>query len=135
MEVFTLAFFGHRCIDNPFEVEENLEKVICDLVAKKEYIEFLVGRNGEFDQCVTRTIRKIKREYRDDNSELILVLPYVTAEYSKNEDNFKEYYYNVEISLKASSAHPKSAIEIRNREMIDRRPCNLFCRGALWRSV
>ena len=45
-----------------------------------EYIEFLVGRDGEFDQLVSSTIRRCKRTIRDDNSSLVLVLPYMTAE-------------------------------------------------------
>lgn len=120
MERFTVAFFGHRYIDNPFKPEEILDRYIRQLLSEKEYIEFLVGRNGEFDQCVASTVRKVKRNYRDDNSELVLVLPYATAEYLNNKEGFEEYYDAIEISYKASIAHPKAAIQIRNKEMVDR---------------
>ena len=44
----------------------------------KEYVEFLVGRDGEVDQLVSSTVRRCKRTVRDDNSALVLVLPYAT---------------------------------------------------------
>ena len=48
------------------------------------------------------------------------MLPYPTAEYIKNKNYFEDYYSDIEISYAASNAHPKSAIQIRNREMVDR---------------
>ncbi len=120
VELFTVAFFGHRYIKNPFRVEKVLYEQIRRILSEKEYVEFLVGRNGEFDQCVSSIVRKIKRENCDDNSSLVLMLPYLTAEYLNNEENFKKYYDSVEVSLRASKSHPKSAIQIRNREMVDR---------------
>ena len=33
MEIFTVAFFGHRYIDNPFRIEERLEEHIYRLLA------------------------------------------------------------------------------------------------------
>ena len=45
LEIFTVAFFGHRYIDNPFKVEELLEEQIRKLINEKEYVDFLVGRN------------------------------------------------------------------------------------------
>ena len=80
MDLFTVSFFGHRKIDNVFFIERNLEMIIRELLLTKEFVEFLVGRNGEFDQLVASTVRRCKRTIRDDNSSLILVLPYVTAE-------------------------------------------------------
>ena len=120
LEIFTVAFFGHRYIDNPFKVEELLEEQIRKLINEKEYVDFLVGRNGEFDQCVSSTVLRVRKNVRDDNSALVLMLPYPTAEYLNNEEYFHDYYTDVEISYEASKAHPKSAIQIRNREMVDR---------------
>ena len=60
MNIFTVSFFGHRKIDNPCFVDEKLEKIVRELILKKEYLEFLVGRDGEFDQLVAATIRKCK---------------------------------------------------------------------------
>ena len=120
LEIFTVAFFGHRYIDNPLKVEELLEEQIGKLINEKEYVEFVVGRNGEFDQCVSSTVLRVRKSVRDANSALVLVLPYPTAEYLNNEEYFHNYYTDIEISYEASKAHPKSAIQIRNREMVDR---------------
>lgn len=76
LEIFTVAFFGHRYIDNPFKVEELLEEQIRKLIKEKEYVDFLVRRNGEFDRCVSSTVLRVRKNYRDDNSSLVLMLPY-----------------------------------------------------------
>ncbi len=120
LEIFTVVFFGHRYIDNPLKVEELLEEQIRKLIEENEYVDFLVSRNSEFDQCVSSTVLRVRKNVRDDNSALVLVLPYPTAEYLNNEEYFHNYYTDVEISYEASKAHPKSAIQIRNREMVDR---------------
>ena len=139
LDIFTVAFFGHRYIDNPLKVEELLEEQIRKLINEKEYVDFVVGRNGEFDQCVSSTVLRVRKNVRDDNSALVLVLPYATAEYLNNENYFHEYYTDIEISHAASVAHPKSAIQIRNREMIDRADL-VICyieheKGGAWQTV
>lgn len=120
MELFTVAFFGHRYVDNILAVEDKLEDIILSLMREKEYVDFVVGRNGDFDQCVSSTVLRCKKKYRDDNSSLVLVLPYATAEYTNNQEYFEDYYDDIEVSYAASNAHPKAAIKIRNREMVDR---------------
>ena len=127
MNIFTVSFFGHRIIDNPFPVEEKLESLIRELLNRKEYVEFLVGRDGEFDQIVASTVRRCKRSVRDDNSALVLILPYTTAEYRNNELSFHEYYDEVEICTEAAEHHFKSAHQIRNRFMVDRSDLVVFC--------
>ena len=139
LEIFTVAFFGHRYIDNPLKVEELLEERIRKLINENEYVDFLVGRNGEFDQCVSSTALRVRKNVRNDNSALVLVLPYPTAEYLNNENYFYDYYTDVEISHAASVAHPKSAIQIRNREMVDRADL-IICyveheKGGAWQTV
>ena len=139
MEIFTVAFFGHRYIDNPFRIEERLEEHIYRLLAEKEYVDFLVGRDGEFDQFASSAVLRLRKRYRDDNSSLILVLPYARAEYLNNEETYHNYYSEVEISYEASKAHPKAAIQIRNREMVDRADLILCCiereQGGAWQTI
>ena len=127
MNVFAVSFFGHRQIDNPFAVEERLKEVIRELLLTKEYLEFLVGRDGEFDQLVASTVRRCKRAIRDDNSALILVLPYATAEYRNNTDSFHEYYDEIEICASSSEKYFKAAHQVRNRSMVDRSDLVIFC--------
>ena len=47
LDIYTVAFFGHRYIDNPLKIEELLEEQIRKLINENEYVEFLVGHNGD----------------------------------------------------------------------------------------
>ena len=139
MKILSVAFFGHRYIDNIIKVENLLEEQIRKLIDENEYVEFLVGRNGDFDQCVSSSVLRVRKHYRDDNSALVLVLPYPIAEYLNNEESFHQYYTDVEVSRAATTAHPKSAIQIRNREMADRADL-IICyiehqKGGAWQAV
>lgn len=126
MEVYTVSFFGHRFIDDPISIEKELRKIILSLMRSKEYVAFLVGRNGDFDQLVSSTIRRCKREYRCDNSAHILVLPYLTAEYRENEESFQDYYDEIEVCETASNSHFKNAFRARNQAMADRSHLVIF---------
>ena len=97
MDIFTVSFFGHRQIHEPLRIERALEKQILDLLYTHEYVEFLVGRDGDFDQLVASMILRCKRSYRDDNSSLVLVLPYLRYEYRNNEESFHRYYGEIEV--------------------------------------
>ena len=48
----------------------------------KDYVEFLGGRNGKFNQIVSSPVRVVKRKIRDDNSSLTLVLPYFPPDFN-----------------------------------------------------
>lgn len=117
---FTVSFFGHSRVNNSLEIEKKLSRLIRELIDEKEYVEFLVGRNGGFDQLAASCIRRTRRTARDDNSALVLVLPYGTAEYKNNRESFESYYDEIEICCDSAAAHFKAAIEVRNRHMIDR---------------
>lgn len=119
MKAFNVAFFGHRCIYNSVQIENVLEQHIRRLIDEKEYIYFRVGRNGEFDLLVSSILHSVKKKYRNDNIEHTLVLPYYTAEYIANEKAYEKYYDRIEHSIMATKVHPKAAIQVRNREMVD----------------
>lgn len=120
LDTFTVSFFGHRYIDNYFTVEKKLEELIRGLLESKNYVEFLVGRDGEFDQIVASTVKVVKRSIGDDNSALVWVMAYPKAEYSNNEESFDDYYDEIEICEASNHCHFKSAIQVRNRNMVDR---------------
>ena len=126
MNVFTVTFFGHRELSDPFAIETRLEETIRGLILKKEYIEFLVGRDGEFDQLVSSVIRRCKEKYACGNVSHILVLPYERAEYRENRDNFESYYDEVEI-YPGDGAYFKDAIVQRNRCMAERADLIICC--------
>lgn len=127
MEIYTVSFFGHRQLDDFMGAARRLEKLIRELLAEREYVEFLVGRNGDFDQLAASTVLRLKRTVRDDNSSLVLVLPYLTAEYANNQDSFESYYDEIEVCQAAAGGHFKSAIQTRNREMVDRSDLVICC--------
>ena len=126
MEIYTVSFFGHRYIDNILKVEDRLEEIIRQLLSEHEYCDFLVGRDGEFDQCVSSTIIRVKKHFRDDNSSHVLVLPYPRHDYLDNQESFEDYYDEVEVCDEAASAHFKAAFQKRNRYMVDRSDLVIF---------
>ena len=119
-DIYTVAFFGHRHIDDLLRTEDTLEPMLRQLMEEKIYIDFLVGKDGDFDQAVSSTIRRLKRSYRDDNSSHVWVLAYPTAEYTENQQAYEQYYDEIEICEESSAAHFKAAFQIRNRCMVDR---------------
>lgn len=120
LNIYTVSFFGHRDLPNMFALEDRLMSLLQELILSKEYIEFLVGRDGDFDQLCSSTIRTVIERYACGNTSHILVLPYARADYRDNKDSFEQYYDEVQICHESSQAYPKAAIEIRNREMIRR---------------
>lgn len=123
MEVYTVSFFGHRRLYDAIRVEERLEELVRELLRTKQYVEFLVGKDGDFDILVASVIRRCKRLYRSDNSSLVLVLPYVRADFRDNEESYREYFDEIEIF---SGTHYKSAFQQRNRNMVCRSDLAIF---------
>lgn len=86
----------------------------------KNYVEFFIGRDGELVQIVASTVKTVKRSVGDDNSVPVWVMAYPKAEYTNNEESFDEYYDEIEVCAASSQSHFKSAIQVRNRNMVDR---------------
>lgn len=120
LKTYIVSLFGHRNIPNMFELEEKLIAILRYLINNKEYVEFLVGRDGDFDQLCSSTIQKIIKDYAYGNAAHILVLPYEKAEYRNNRESFENYYDEIQICYESALAHPKAAIFERNKNMIDR---------------
>lgn len=123
IQVYTVSFFGHRRIYDPIRIERSLEELIKELLLTRQYVEFLVGRDGDFDLLVASVIHRCKRECRSDNSSLVLVLPYMRADVRDNEESFREYFDEIEVF---SGTHYKSAFQQRNRDMICRSDLAIF---------
>ena len=115
MDVFTVSLFGHREIDDLMQLEYKLAPIIRELIETKPYISFLIGRNGEFDEYVASIIKRVQKEYRNDNSEINLILPYRVA----NIEYYEKYYDSVMIPESMHGVHPKFAITLKNRWMIE----------------
>lgn len=127
MHIDTVCFFGHRQIDNSIQVEERLEREVMRLIREREYIDFLIGRDGAFDLMAASVVRRASKAAGLGNTHMTLVLPYMTAEYRDNTDAFHKYYDAVEICAASASSHFKAAFQIRNREMVDRSDLVICC--------
>lgn len=127
MDIYTVSFFGHRYVENAREIENRLDKLLHDLITKREYVDFLIGRDGDFDLLASAAIKRAIRRYACGNTHFTLVLPYMRAEYRDNEQSYLEYYDEVEICSESANAHPKSAIRVRNRSMVDRSDLVVCC--------
>lgn len=124
---FTVSFLGHRYVDNFSEIEQRVEKVLEELFGKGEMIELLVGKDGDFDQIVSSSIKRAKRRFGEERCSHVWVLPYPTAELRDNEDSFYEYYDSIEIASDMTGIkHPKAAFQARNRMMVDRSDLVVF---------
>ena len=127
MNIYTVSFFGHRTIENGAEIECRLDKLLHELITQKEFIDFLIGRDGEFDLMASAAVKRAVRSYAYGNTHFTLVLPYMRAEYRDNEKEYLDYYDEVEICGEAETAHPKAAIQIRNKSLVDRSNLVICC--------
>ena len=118
MEMYTVSFFGHRIIDDLNKVQNELENIISKIVSEHEYVQFLVGRDGDFDIIAASAVRQVKKTLFIDNVDLNLVLPYMRAEISNNIEYMLDYYNDIQVDDDARKAHFKAAIKIRNQNMV-----------------
>ncbi len=79
MNVYRVSFIGHREIVNSGELEQRLIEIITELLRSKDYVEFQVGRNGEFDILAAACTKRAQQIYGRENSSITLVLPYSVA--------------------------------------------------------
>ncbi len=114
MEIFRVAFIGHREVRSMSHVERELEKILSKMLLEKEFVECYIGRNGDFDIIAASVIKRVQREYGCRNCELILVLPYSV----KDEKDYEKYYDDIWYPLPYDT-HFKEAITKRNQWMID----------------
>ena len=114
-DIYRVAFFGHRRIYNIREIEEKLVPILNELILTKEYVEFYIGRNGDFDEFVASVIKRVQKQLDRDNNVMILTLPYTV----KDIEYYADYYDEIVIPDAIGRAHPKAAITLRNRWMVD----------------
>ena len=113
MEIFRVSFIGHREVEDWRTVDSKIDKLVRGLIQTKEYVEFYMGRHGEFDESVASIIKRAQNDLGKENSSLILVLPY----HHKDEEYFEQYYD--EIYMPIEKTHYKAAITKRNEWLVD----------------
>lgn len=127
LDVYTVSLFGHNRLSEPIYTEKALERTVRELIKTKEYVEFLIGRKGDFDILAASVVRAVNNELGYGNVSLVLVLPYSTMEYRKNKDSFEKYYDEEEICERSSIAYFKSAYGTCCRSMVDRSDLVVCC--------
>lgn len=115
MNIFTVSLFGHREIDNLRYLNDELTPIIKELIKTEEYVAFLIGRSGEFDEYAASVIKRVQKEVGKENNDMTLVLPYNVADIGY----YEKYYDSVIVPESVYGAHPKSAITLKNRWMIE----------------
>lgn len=114
MEIYRVAFIGHRELFNIVAIENEIEEIAKGLMRKHEFVEFYIGRNGDFDILAASAIKRARKNCETNNSELILVLPYSV----KDECYYEEYYDNIYYPLDPKT-HYKNAIQKRNEWLVE----------------
>ena len=68
MNIYTVAFFGHRDFIEHQKYEEKLINFLVELINTKEYVEFIMGRNGEFDIFAATAVKKAQNRLKNKTS-------------------------------------------------------------------
>ncbi len=121
------------------DIEKPLRETLERLVTERGVTVFYTGGMGEFDELFARTVRSMKRT--DPRLRLVLVMPYLTRRLAigsaldgardggqiarATQDRigktwYEEHYDEILIPTELDGAHPKAAIGLRNRWMVDR---------------
>ncbi len=115
-EIYRVSFIGHREITYDFRyVEEALDRIIAEVTRNKEFVEFYVGKNGDFDTMAASAVKRYQNRTGKENSALILVIPYEVA----NMDFYEQFYDEIICPDELYGVHFKSAITKRNEWMVD----------------
>ena len=114
MDIFRIAFIGHRYIEGQYHLEDRIEDIIREKLHTKEYVELYVGRNGDFDISVASAIKRAQNAVGHHNSCLILLQPYPM----RDDEYYEKFYDEVQYPV-SFKTYPKSAITKRNKWMVD----------------
>ena len=122
MNFYTVSLFGHRKVDDLRRMEDRLVPIIGELLQTKSYVAFLIGRNGEFDEYAASVIKRIQKKFEKENGDLTLVIPYPIADLAY----YEKYYDRIILPESVEGVHPKSAITLKNRWMIEQSDLVIF---------
>ena len=115
-EIYRVSFIGHREIIYDFRyVEDTLDRIIADVTTNKEFVEFYVGKNGDFDTMAASAVKRYQNRTGKENSALILVIPYEVT----NMDLCEKFYDEIICPDELFGVHFKSAITKRNEWLVD----------------
>ena len=108
-EIYRVTMIGHRIVED-FDIEEKLYDLFKNMLRTKKYVEFYLGRNGDFDILAASVIKRLQKNYRNDNSALILVFPYPVKDY----EYYEKYYDEMAVLLLASISGTIAYIQVHS---------------------
>ena len=114
-DVYSVVLFGHRDFCVCRAVDERFYQLLMELVRTRQFVEFYIGRNGEFDIYAATMVKRVQKKTGKENSELICVLPYS----EKDIEYYEGYFDRVIIPECVGRTHPKGAITKRNKRMVE----------------
>ena len=114
MDFYRVALFGHRDFWGHRKAEPELTKILRELCASKGCLEIYIGRNGEFDICAASAVKRLQKALGEEMLSLTLVLPYGCRDLL-----YYEKYYDSVIITEGKEVHPKRAITLKNRFMVE----------------
>lgn len=115
-KIIACTFAGHREVWE--DIADELEETILLMIEDERVSRFYIGENGEFDALCAKTVRRIKKT-RYSHVELILVQPYMMQHLNELREQYAGFYDDILVPEGADIAHPKQAITLRNRWMVD----------------
>lgn len=104
----TCTFFGHR--DAPDTLKSSIKEKISELIIERGVERFYIGNHGRFDSMVISVLGELKEFHPKIDYNVVL------AYFPKGENLYKNTILPEGIEL----CHPKSAIDFRNKWMLDR---------------
>ena len=114
MNIFRISFIGHRQISSVAFIENQVERLAAEFMRQADFVEFYLGRNGEFDIAAASGIKRAQKRIGHEKSALILVLPYEMKDLP-----YYQAFYDEVILPVDSSVHFKLAITKRNKWMVE----------------
>ena len=79
MGTYTVSFFGQDETDGYGTAEERLRKIIKFLINSKEYVEFLVDRESEFNIFASNIIHNMASSPYIGNKTRVIMFPYTST--------------------------------------------------------
>ena len=70
MNTYRVCLFGHRQLYDLRKIEQRLSLIINNMIQTKPFVEFFLGRNGEFDEFAASVIKRVQREQNEKTANL-----------------------------------------------------------------
>lgn len=114
---YTCCFFGHRKINETYELTDNLKNTIETLIKDKGVNTFLFGSKSEFDSLCLKIVTELKEKYSH------IKRVYVRSAFPVIDNSYKDYllesYEETYFPENIKGAGKASYIK-RNQEMINK---------------